>query len=100
MLNLLAAFSEFERELIVERTRAGLQRVRAAGKTLGRPRRVFRRDEVARMRSEGRSWKTISEVLGVPASTIRSAWACEKGMVSGASPAMQTNATVAAAWPC
>jgi hypothetical protein len=37
MLNLLVAFSEFERELIVERTRAGLARARREGKRLGVP---------------------------------------------------------------
>jgi DNA invertase Pin-like site-specific DNA recombinase len=36
ILNLLVAFSEFERELIVERTRAGLARARRDGKQLGR----------------------------------------------------------------
>jgi putative DNA-invertase from lambdoid prophage Rac len=35
----LAAAAEYERELIRERTREGLARARAAGKTLGRPRR-------------------------------------------------------------
>jgi DNA invertase Pin-like site-specific DNA recombinase len=36
MLNLLAAFAEFEREPIVERTRAGLQRARREGRMAGR----------------------------------------------------------------
>ena len=35
MLNLLAAFSEFERELLVERTRAGLARARKEGRIGG-----------------------------------------------------------------
>jgi DNA invertase Pin-like site-specific DNA recombinase len=43
MLNLLAAFSEFERELIVERTLAGLARARKAGRIGGRPRLVVTR---------------------------------------------------------
>ena len=36
-LNLLAAFAEFERELIRERTLDGLARAKAKGKRLGRP---------------------------------------------------------------
>lgn len=39
MFTLLGAFAEFERELIRERTRDGLARARAQGRTLGRPRR-------------------------------------------------------------
>lgn len=38
-LQILAAFAEFEREIIRERTIEGLARVRAQGKKLGRPRK-------------------------------------------------------------
>lgn len=37
MLNMLAAVAEMERDLLVERTQAGLARAKAEGKTLGRP---------------------------------------------------------------
>jgi putative DNA-invertase from lambdoid prophage Rac len=36
-MNVLNAVAEFERDLLVERTQAGLSRAKAAGKTLGRP---------------------------------------------------------------
>src|SRR3982751_1807684 len=36
-MNVLNAVSEFERDLLVERTQAGLIRAKADGKTLGRP---------------------------------------------------------------
>lgn len=39
-LQILGAFAEFEREIIRERTIAGLDRVRAQGKRLGRPRKT------------------------------------------------------------
>lgn len=39
LLNIMASFAEFEREIIRERTLEGLSRVRAQGKTLGRPRK-------------------------------------------------------------
>lgn len=39
MIQILGAFAEFEREMIRERTIAGLERARAEGKTLGRPRK-------------------------------------------------------------
>ena len=37
MLNIFASFSQFEREIIRERTLEGLARVKAQGKSLGRP---------------------------------------------------------------
>lgn len=37
MMQILGAFAEFEREIIRERTLAGLARAKAQGKTLGRP---------------------------------------------------------------
>jgi putative DNA-invertase from lambdoid prophage Rac len=36
-VTVLAAVAQFERDLLVERTQAGLQRAKAEGKTLGRP---------------------------------------------------------------
>lgn len=38
-LNILASFAEFERELIRERTKAGMAAVKATGKHVGRPRK-------------------------------------------------------------
>jgi putative DNA-invertase from lambdoid prophage Rac len=55
MLNLLAAFAEFERELIVERTRAGQARARRAGKHMGRPRLVVNRQRVQEL-AAARDW--------------------------------------------
>lgn len=37
LLSMLAAVAEMERDLLVERTQAGLQRAKAEGKSLGRP---------------------------------------------------------------
>lgn len=42
MIHMLGAFSEFEREMIRERTLAGLDRARRQGKKLGRPRKKRR----------------------------------------------------------
>lgn len=43
MMQILGAFAEFERELIRERTMAGLDRARKQGKTLGRPRKAIKK---------------------------------------------------------
>jgi len=69
LLHIMAAFAELERELIRERTIAGVRTARSKGKVLGRPRRVFRRDEVIRLREEGLSWRVISRRLGIPVTT-------------------------------
>jgi DNA invertase Pin-like site-specific DNA recombinase len=70
LLQILASVAEFEREMIRERTLAGIKAAQAAGKVVGRPKRVFRRDEVVRLRDEeGLSWRTIGKKLGIPAMT-------------------------------
>jgi putative DNA-invertase from lambdoid prophage Rac len=43
MMQILGAFAEFEREIIRERTLAGLDRARKQGKTLGRPRKAIKK---------------------------------------------------------
>jgi putative DNA-invertase from lambdoid prophage Rac len=70
LLHIMAAFAELERELIRERVTAGVRAARANGKTLGRPKRVFRRDEAMRLREEGMSWRRIAAELGVPVTMV------------------------------
>jgi putative DNA-invertase from lambdoid prophage Rac len=74
MLHIFGAFAEFEREMIRERTVCGVRAARANGKTLGRPKKVFRRDEVARLREAGESWRRIAKQLQVPVSTVIDAY--------------------------
>ena len=70
LLQILASVAEFEREMIRERTISGIRAAQAAGKVVGRPKRVFRRDEVVRLREvEGLSWRAIGAKLGIPAMT-------------------------------
>jgi DNA invertase Pin-like site-specific DNA recombinase len=75
MLAVAAWIAKQERLRISERTKAGLDRARREGKHCGRPRRVFRRDEVVRMRDVERlSWRVIAERLGLPVSTVVDAY--------------------------
>jgi DNA invertase Pin-like site-specific DNA recombinase len=70
LLNILSSVAAFELELIKERTLLGIRAAKASGKTLGRPRRVFRRDEVVRLRDqEGLSWRAIAKRLEIPVMT-------------------------------
>lgn len=72
LLGVLAAVAEFERDLIRERTMLGLERARAKGKTLGRPKgKGPSADDVRDMRQQGCSWKTIADELGCTVSMAR-----------------------------
>ena len=70
MLHIFAAVAELEREMIRERVVSGIRAAQAKGKPLGRPRRVFRRDEALRLRTAGVSWRQIAQLLNVPMSTV------------------------------
>jgi putative DNA-invertase from lambdoid prophage Rac len=74
MLHILAAVGEFERELIRERVSAGMRSAKAqgtrSGKAIGRPRRVFDRDEVLRLRQDGISFAKIARQLKVGIGTV------------------------------
>ena len=70
LLHVMAAFAELELEIIRERVVAGVKAARVNGKELGRPRRVFRRDEGVWLRAEGMSWRKIARKLGVPVTTV------------------------------
>lgn len=73
LMHLFAAFAEFERDLIVERVKAGVAEARRQGKHCGRPARVFRRDRVVELREQGKSWREIAWELKLPVTTIRRA---------------------------
>ena len=53
LMHLMAAFAEFERELIRERVKAGVLNARAKGKQLDRPGKVFHRGQAIEMRQTG-----------------------------------------------
>jgi putative DNA-invertase from lambdoid prophage Rac len=73
-LNMLAAISQFERELISERTKAKLQELKASGKKLGRPSKINDKvlAEKARfLMSQGSSWRVTAKQLGIALSTLQ-----------------------------
>ena len=72
--NMLAALAEFERELILERTRAGIARARALGKKFGAPRRIPESvaREVRARREQGESLRSISQRMNLKLGGVRS----------------------------
>ena len=76
IFTVLGAVAELERNLIVERVRAGLRHARAKGKKLGRPRKTIDVAQIKSMRAAGASWRKIARQLGV---SVGSVFAAAKG---------------------
>src|SRR5262249_27590875 len=99
MLTILAGVAEFEREIIRERTLAGVRAARAAGKHCGRPRLVFRREKAMDRGAAGMSFRAIARELGVSVATVHSACsAFEKSTPPAAESAKQDRAISTAAY--
>jgi len=72
MAGLLAVFSAFEREILRERTRAGLAHARQNGKRLGRPATVAAHAaEISRLYGAGASKSAIARKLQVGRTSVR-----------------------------
>lgn len=86
LLNILSVIAEFERDLIRERTHAGLDEYRRsykAGKVgkerhsksgkdlpIGRPKRIFNRSQVGQLHRAGKSIREIAKLLDVGKGTV------------------------------
>jgi putative DNA-invertase from lambdoid prophage Rac len=71
-MQVIATVAEFERDLLVERTQAGLARAKGEGKTLGRPARLSekQRKEVAQRLQAGETVSGLARDLGVDRAII------------------------------
>ena len=73
ILHIFAALGEFERSLIIERTRAGLDAARRIGRRGGRPLSMTQQDLAmaqAMLRAEGVSVAQVAQRLGVSPATL------------------------------
>lgn len=72
LLSMLAAVAEMERDLLVERTQAGLARAKAEGKTLGRPSKTtpVQRAEILHRLGAGESVSALARAYGVSRASI------------------------------
>jgi DNA invertase Pin-like site-specific DNA recombinase len=77
---MFAALAEFERELIRERTTAGMKAAKRRGVHVGRPRKLApdQLDIAAQLIAGDRSQREVAKALGVAVSTLREAMR-EKG---------------------
>lgn len=72
-MGVLSAVAEFERDLLIERTQAGLSRAKAEGKVLGRPTALTReqQQEVLAGRAQGVSLGILAKQYGVSRAAIQ-----------------------------
>jgi DNA invertase Pin-like site-specific DNA recombinase len=75
IFGILAVMAEFEREMISERTIAGMGAAKRRGQHLGRPHKLteYQRREAASMLDEGKARADIAALLGVHVGTLRRA---------------------------
>ncbi len=89
-MHILAVVAQFEREIIRERVSAGMKAAethgRKTGNAIGRPRRIFNRDEVVRLRGTGLSIEKIAHQMKIGVGTVvralqsRLAWGAAAGL--------------------
>ena len=72
LLSMLAAVAEMERDLLIERTQAGLTRAKAEGKKLGRPSKITpeQRSDILRSVAEGASISALARKYADSRATI------------------------------
>jgi DNA invertase Pin-like site-specific DNA recombinase len=73
LFHVVGAVAQFERDLIVERVRAGMAHARAMGKRIGRPRALVNVEKVAQLRAQRLSLRAIARTLDIPVSRVRRA---------------------------
>jgi len=72
-MGVIAAVAEFERDLLVERTKAGLSRAKSEGKALGRPASLTAEQQatIRLQRSKGVSFGALAAEYGVSRAAIQ-----------------------------
>ncbi len=72
MFAMLGVFSEFERAMVSERTKAGMARARKAGKHIGRPKEVspLKARLILADRKAGQSYRKVAKRYGVSDTTV------------------------------
>lgn len=70
LISILTWVAEREREVLVQRTKDGLNRAKQSGKILGRPRKNIKIATVIKLRSEGKTIEDIAKILNVSRATL------------------------------
>jgi len=91
VFGIMGSVSQFERDLLAERVRAGIAHARRIGKRIGRPHVPVNAEPIIRLRNEGMSLRKIARKLDIPVSRVRRALArntsgSEQGVMTPAAP--------------
>jgi DNA invertase Pin-like site-specific DNA recombinase len=71
LLNVMASFAQFEREMMLERQREGIQKAKAEGKYKGRkPSARLKAGDVQRLHREGKNVSAIAKELGIGRASV------------------------------
>jgi DNA invertase Pin-like site-specific DNA recombinase len=70
VFGVFSSLAEFERSLIAERVKNGMDKARKRGTHLGRPRLTVDAAEIERLRSQGLSVRRIAAQVGISKSTV------------------------------
>lgn len=70
MISILTWVAEREREMLVQRTKDGMQRARAAGKGIGRPQKLIDKNKLISLLADNQSKIRIAKNLGVSKATL------------------------------
>ncbi|WLH55662.1 recombinase family protein [Pseudomonas sp. FP2294] len=73
-MQVLGAVAEFERDLLIERTQAGLSRAKTEGKKLGRPEATSTTAAVQRLKAKDMTQLQTAIELGMGIATIKRHW--------------------------
>ena len=73
ILSVMAAIAEYEREMILQRTREGRERAKAHGVKFGRKPIPVDGNRVKAMREQGLTYRRIAEALGVSVGKVHAA---------------------------
>jgi len=96
LFGIFGAVAQFERDLLVERVRAGIAHARSLGKQIGRPRVKVDVDPIIRLRSQNLSLRKIARKLDIPVWRVRRALARTANPVDGLGHAQEeTHAEIA-----
>jgi DNA invertase Pin-like site-specific DNA recombinase len=79
VFSVLAAISEFERELIRQRVKAGMKEAQRQGKHCGRPAKEFDLEKASELRQSGLSWRKLAASTGLPVHLLRNRLASARG---------------------
>lgn len=71
LFQIIGAFAEFERDLIRDRVKCGLERAKQKGVRLGRPKLEVNTYRVRQLRGSGMSLREIGKELGVSYGSVR-----------------------------